>query len=97
MPLDKPIKRVFVDRSLCIASADCIAIAPEVFELDHEGIAVVKDPKGVNDDTLFEAAVSCPTKAIFLWDESGKQIWPPPEEGDSRPMPEEQQATGTTA
>ena len=79
MPLVKPIKRIFVDRSLCIASADCIAIAPEVFELDHEGIAIVKNPKGANDDTIYEAAVACPTKAIFLWDEEDRQIWPPPE------------------
>jgi len=79
--LDRPIKRISVERDLCITSADCIAIAPEVFELDHEGIAIVSNPKGNSDDVIYEAAVACPTKAIFLWDKDDKQIWPPPEPG----------------
>ena len=51
-------------------------IAPEVFELDSELKAVVKDPKGADDDKIIDAAKSCPVMAIFLEDEEGNQIYP---------------------
>lgn len=35
--------KVKVDRLLCIGTADCVAIAPNTFELDDEAKAVVKD------------------------------------------------------
>ncbi|MCH7641616.1 ferredoxin, partial [Patescibacteria group bacterium] len=34
--------KVKVDRMLCIGTADCVAIAPNTFELDDESKAVVK-------------------------------------------------------
>ena len=34
--------RVRVDRDLCIGAASCIALLPEVFELDEEAKAVIK-------------------------------------------------------
>lgn len=70
------ISKIEVDKSICISSADCIAIAPKTFELDAEGIAFVKDPKGDPEDKQFEAARACPVKAIKVFDETGKQIWP---------------------
>lgn len=70
------IARIEVDRSLCIGAATCIAIAGEVFELDSENKAVVKNPKGADEETIWAAAESCPTKAIKLFDEKGNQIYP---------------------
>lgn len=70
------IKEVHVDRELCIGAASCVAVAPEVFELDDENKAIVKDKNGVDEQTLLDAAKSCPTNAIILKDENGKQVWP---------------------
>lgn len=72
----KKIGKIFIDRDLCIGAASCIAIAPDVFELDDENKAVVKDPKGADDETILLAAQSCPTRAIILYDEDGNQIYP---------------------
>ncbi|MEW6610334.1 MAG: ferredoxin [Patescibacteria group bacterium] len=70
------IGKIVVERELCIGAASCVAIAPTVFELDKENIAIVKDPKSADDATIKAAAESCPTKAIFLYDSDGKQIYP---------------------
>ena len=68
--------KVKVDRNLCIGAGTCSVIAPEVFELDSELKAVVKDPKGAPEDKIIDAAKSCPVLAIILEDEDGKQIFP---------------------
>ena len=81
--------RVRVDRELCIGAASCIALLPEVFELDEEGKAVIKRLKGdknsewadakelsVEAKMVLEAARSCPTNAIIVEDDDGKQIYP---------------------
>ncbi len=81
--------RVRVDRELCIGAASCIALLPEVFELDDEGKAVIKalagskssnwtDYKDLSADAqmILEAARSCPTSAIIIEDDDGKQIYP---------------------
>ena len=72
----KNTRKIEVDRELCISSADCVVIAGETFELDDEGIARVKDPKGDSDEDILEAARACPVKAIKIFDENGEQIWP---------------------
>jgi ferredoxin len=70
------IAKITIDRDKCIGAASCIAVAEKVFELDAENKAVVKDSKGADDETLLEAARVCPTAAILLHDENGKQIYP---------------------
>lgn len=70
--------RIEVKRDLCIGAATCVAIAPNVFELDDEMKAVIKSPTGNDDNTIIEAAKSCPTLAIFIYDDAGKQIFPVP-------------------
>ncbi len=86
------IKYLMVDRELCIGAASCVAIYPEVFQLDDENKAVILQKGGVrasgktdvdllevsavDDDTLLLAAQSCPTLAIFLYDEQGAQVFP---------------------
>lgn len=66
-----------IDRDLCIGAATCIAIAPKAWALDNEAKAVILDTCDQEDDnTLIEAAKGCPVMAIFITDETGKQIYP---------------------
>ena len=73
---NKKISRIEVDRDLCIGAASCIALAPGAFELDSEGKAIVTDLTSETAEALLAAAESCPTKAITLYDEDGKQVYP---------------------
>jgi ferredoxin len=68
--------KVRVDRELCIGVSNCVAIAPTVFELDDENKAVVLDPASVNEQTILEAAESCPQDAIIVEDDEGNQLHP---------------------
>lgn len=68
--------KVRVDRDLCVGVGNCVAIAPTVFALDEQKKAVVLDPTSVDENTLLEAAKSCPEAAIILEDEEGLQIFP---------------------
>lgn len=68
--------RIEVKRDLCIGASSCVMVAPGVFELDSELKAVVKDSKGADEHTILEAARACPTLAIYLYDDDGKQIFP---------------------
>jgi ferredoxin len=74
----KPLKitKIVVDRDLCIGAASCVAIAPGTFQMDDENKAIVVDLEGDDAETVLAAAESCPTKAIFLYDGEGKQIYP---------------------
>lgn len=83
--------KVWIDRDKCIGAAPCIAIVPNVFELDDEGKAVVKEEaikesdgekhyiKGelADDATLKMGAEACPVQAVYLYDDDGNQIYPP--------------------
>ncbi|MBI4286574.1 MAG: ferredoxin [Chloroflexi bacterium] len=68
--------KVRVDRDLCIGIGNCVAYAPTVFALDEENKAVVLAPASVSDQTLVEAAESCPQNAIIVEDDAGNQIYP---------------------
>jgi ferredoxin len=69
--------RVEVIREKCIGAASCAAIAPGVFEMDEEDIAVVISQDGEDDETKLLAAQSCPTAAIIVTDiTTGEQVWP---------------------
>ncbi|MDP3963272.1 MAG: ferredoxin [bacterium] len=87
-----PITKLKIDRDLCIGAASCVAIYPDVFTLDAENKAVMPkkggvktsdelnvtelDVSAIDDSNLLLAAQSCPTKAIFLYDDTGKQVYP---------------------
>lgn len=51
-------------------------MAPEVFELDAEGKAIVTNATGASDEAILDAARACPTLAITLIDSNGKQVVP---------------------
>jgi ferredoxin len=68
--------KVKVDRELCIGVSNCVAIAPTVFKLDDQNKVVVLDPSSVDEETLIEAAKSCPENAIILEDDEGNQLYP---------------------
>ena len=83
--------KVKVDKDLCIGAASCVTISPETFQLDDENIAYVLDhndePEGrkyeremeVTEDeyeSILLGAQSCPTLAIFIYDEEGQQLFP---------------------
>jgi len=53
-----------------------VAIAPTVFKLDDQNKVVVLDPSSVDEETLIEAAKSCPENAIIIEDEEGNQLYP---------------------
>lgn len=72
----KKIACIEVDRDLCIGAESCAVIAPEVFEMDAENKAVVKNPAGSDDQTILMAAQSCPVAAVLLYDEDGNQLYP---------------------
>ena len=68
--------KVRVDRDLCIGVGNCVAAAPTVFKLDKNNKAVVLKPESVDDDTLMNAAESCPVNAIIVEDDDGNQLYP---------------------
>jgi ferredoxin len=54
--------RVVVDRERCMGSGVCEMEAPEVFELDDDGVLQVRQPADVSQ---VETAVrACPTGAL---------------------------------
>ncbi|NIM46357.1 MAG: ferredoxin [Nitrososphaeria archaeon] len=62
------MKKPRVDRSICEGYQVCVGIAPDVFDINEEGKAYVKDPQGADEKTIEEAIMGCPTQAIS-WEE----------------------------
>lgn len=67
---------VQVDHELCAGFGDCVKVAPDVFELNDDGLSVVLDPDAVETNVLMEAAETCPVSAILLFDGDGNQVAP---------------------
>lgn len=68
---------ITVDLNKCISAGPCAISAPLTFLLrDSDGKAVITDPDGDTLELIHEAARSCPVLAIFIKDQSGKQIFP---------------------
>jgi len=58
--------KITIDRDKCVGAAVCVAIAPEVFELDDEDKSKVIDAEGAPIEDIKEAADRCPTGAITV-------------------------------
>jgi len=73
----KKIHKIYVDRKACIGVATCVVIAPDAFDLDEEGIAIIKEgAEKLDDNKLLMAAQSCPVLAIHLFDKDGNKVFP---------------------
>jgi len=68
--------KVKVDGELCIGVGNCVAIAPSVFKMDEHNKAVAAGTSSVEEQTLWDAAQSCPENAIILEDDEGRQLYP---------------------
>lgn len=68
---------VRIDRHLCVGFGDCIDLAPDVFEFDGEGIAVVRgDALAAARERLLAACRACPVDALMVFDCDGAQLAP---------------------
>jgi len=69
--------RVQIDRTRCIATTNCIKLAPGLFELDDERIVTFKsEALEPGQDTVVEACDACPVDALSVVDAAGRQIVP---------------------
>ena len=68
--------RIVVDREKCQGIGACVGAAPDVFEIDKEGKAIVINAEGADDETILLAAEACPVEAITVFDEEGEQVYP---------------------
>jgi ferredoxin len=59
-------KKIIVDKNKCIGCGTCVALAPEIFEMDNNGKSIVKKGPIINEETLKLAVDSCPSQAISL-------------------------------
>ena len=77
---------VNIEKEACMGVGSCVAIAPQVFKIDEASLKSsfmayapleVLDKKGASNQTILEAAQSCPYKAIIVEDkDSNEQIFP---------------------
>lgn len=68
---------VEVDAGVCIGAAPCTAMAPQTFALNDDGKAAILATADAEDqETILNAARSCPVAAIRIKDQTGKQIFP---------------------
>jgi len=56
--------RPVVDQEKCIGCGTCVALCPEVFDLNKEGKSYVKNPEGKCN--LKEVVEACPAGAISI-------------------------------
>lgn len=59
--------KVVVVRDRCMGIAMCLELAPRAFELDDQGIAVLREGSDVSETELVDAAHGCPTSAIEIF------------------------------
>jgi ferredoxin len=57
--------RISIDRSLCNGHGVCEALAPDVFELDDDDLALLRTGTS-EDEAVREACDSCPMGAITI-------------------------------
>jgi ferredoxin len=69
--------QIKVVKNRCIGAGTCVAVSPNVFELDVDKKAVFKAGGVDTPENILMAAQSCPVKAVVVTDtETGKQVWP---------------------
>jgi ferredoxin len=60
--------RVQIEQDHCVASGQCVMLAPAVFDQDDDGIVVLLNerPDQADHEVVREAEQVCPASAIFL-------------------------------
>ena len=65
---------VKIDRLICVGFETCVEVAPDLFQMDEEGIAIfTSDTNEVDKETVLEACKECPVDALVVLDASGNQ------------------------
>ena len=68
---------VRINRNVCIATANCMKVAEDVFEFDEERTCAFRSQDVTIDrERLIEACRVCPVDALTVIDEAGNQIVP---------------------
>jgi len=65
-----------INKDKCLGCGTCMALMPEVFEIDAEGKSTVKASEGLDQEQILMTAKSCPTGAIEIYDDNGQKLWP---------------------
>lgn len=68
-----------IDRTLCISSANCMKVAPEIFEFDDKKICAFQDNAAgvdIEQERLIDGCTVCPVDALIVTDGNGKQLVP---------------------
>jgi ferredoxin len=62
------MSRVQVDRERCVGSGVCESLAPNVFEVDDDGLLMVhrEEPDADQLDDVRDAVQQCPARALAL-------------------------------
>lgn len=57
-----------VNKDVCIGCGACAVIAPDIFEIDDDGLATTKEDNVKDEikDDVVDACESCPTGAIEI-------------------------------
>ena len=67
--------KITIDKDMCIGNGACLAHAMKTFKLNDENKAELTGEVDT-DELVLRAAENCPTKAIILTNEKGKQTYP---------------------
>jgi ferredoxin len=68
---------VKIDRLICVGFETCVEVAPDLFQVDEEGIAIfTSNTNEVDKETVLEACKECPVDALVVLDASGNQLHP---------------------
>ncbi len=62
------MSRVQVDRERCVGSGVCESLAPDVFEVDDDGLLMVhrEEPDADQLEDVRDAVQQCPARALAL-------------------------------
>lgn len=62
-------------RSQCIGAATCAVYAPNTFDVDEEGLAIIKAGEWDRFEKIVAGAESCPVLAIEVY-QDGQKVYP---------------------
>lgn len=60
------MKKIFVNQDACIGCGACIAIDPEHFDFNEDGLSEAINQDNLDSQELLNAKESCPTSAISI-------------------------------